>query len=365
MPIVGTLRRGLRNWVKSSDMMTMADEYFEWEGKVEGLDKQIGELEAYSSQRGIDYSVDINKLRLKRDANLRKLYSKLGAWQTVEVARHPNRPVMKDYLGHMVRDFRELHGDRCYGDDRAIVCGLGRIGRHRVMVIGNNKRGVKLASEASEEEAAEYSRVYSGCSNPEGFRKALVKMKFAEKFGISIVTLIDTPGAYPGIGAEERGQAYTIAKNLEEMSRLRVPIVSVLIGEGGSGGALGLCGGANKFGALEYSWYSVISPEGCAAILFRNGNNKEKAAEVLKLSAKDGHKFGAIDDIIGEGLGGAHRNCHDVIAAVEKYIVGGLKEFGGMSGDELVAQRWEMVVQRGGKYLKKGGGLFSKRKGGR
>jgi len=283
----------------------------------------------------------------------------LSAWQTVEVARHENRPVLADYLEHMVDDFEELHGDRCFGDDRAVICGLGEIGKYKVMVIGNNKRGVKLDAKASEEEAAEYSRVYVGCSNPEGFRKALVKMKFAEKFGIPVVTLIDTPGAYPGVGAEERGQSRVIAVNLMEMSRLKVPVISVLIGEGGSGGALGLCGGANKFGALEYSYYSVISPEGCAGILWRDGEKREVAAKALKLSAKEGYKLGAIDDIIDEPLGGAHRNHHDAIDGVKKYIVRAIGRFSSMSGDELVAQRIEMIGKRGrGELEKKRGKLF-------
>ena len=320
----------------------MKEKYFKWEGKIESLDKQIDELEAYSKQKGIDYSADIGKLEERKNVGLRKIYSRLSDWQTVKVARHPNRPVMKDYINGMISDFKEMHGDRCYGDDRAIVCGLGRIGVDRVMVIGNYKGHT----------TKENVLCNFGCAHPEGYRKALVKMKFAEKFGIPVVTLIDTPGAYPGVGAEERGQASAIAYNLMEMSRLRVPIISVLVGEGGSGGALGLFGGANRFGALEYSWYSVISPEGCAGILWKDGEMKEKAAEALKLGAKDGYKLGAIDDIIDEPLGGAHRNHYGAIDSVKKYIVAGLGDFSKMGGDELVAQRIEMINKRAGKFFR-------------
>lgn len=330
----------------------MERKYFEWEKKVEELDRQIGELKKLSSVKGINFSAEIRELGKERVKELKAIYGNLSAWQTVQVARHENRPVMKDYLEGMVKDFREMHGDRCFGDDRAVVCGYGRIGRYRVMVIGNNKRGIKLSMGSDEVVNNDKLRCYGGYSNPEGFRKALAKMKLAEKFGIPVVTLIDTPGAYPGIGAEERGQGNVIAVNLEYMSLLKVPIVSVLIGEGGSGGALGLCGGANRFGALEHSYYSVISPEGGAAILWRDASEREKAAEALRLSAREGYKLGAIDDIICEPLGGAHRNHRDTIDRVRKYIVKGIKEFKGMSGDKLVTQRFEMINKRAGKFFR-------------
>ncbi len=336
---------------KSSDDVKMRDEhYFKWEGEILNIDRQIEELNKLSSIKGISYALDIQKKQKEKTKILKKIYNKLGGWENVQVARHPLRPVMKDYLEGMVNDFGEMHGDWYYGDDRAIICGLGKIVKYKVMVIGHNKRGVRLRNDLTDGESSlENIRCYSGCPNPEGFRKALTKMKFAEKFGIPIVTLIDTPGAYPGVGAEERGQGQAIACNLRGMSRLKVPIISVLVGEGGSGGALGLCGGANRFGALEFSYYSVISPEGCAAILLRDGNKKEVAAEVLKLSAKEGYKLGAIDDIINEPLGGAHRNPHGAIDEVKKYIVEAIRDFDGMSGDELVAQRVEMIGKRGGK----------------
>jgi len=215
----------------------------------------------------------------------------------------------------MVKDFRELHGDRCFGDDRALVTGLGQIGREKVLVVGQNK-----GKTTKQKITCNF-----GCPNPEGYRKALAKMKFAEKFGIPIVTLIDTPGAYPGIGAEERGQAQAIAVNLNQMPRLKVPIICIVIGEGGSGGALGI-GVGDKLAMLEFAYYSVISPEGCAAILWRDGSQAPKAAEALKLTSKHLLKLGLVDAVIPEPLGGAHRNLHDTVYNVEKYIVKTLRD---------------------------------------
>jgi len=204
--------------------------YLDFEQKIADLEQQVEELRKLGMKKGIDYSVEIRRLEKDRIAELRRTYSSLTAWQTVQVARHPQRPLLTDYLSLMVKDFRELHGDRCFGDDRAIVTGIGQIARNKVLIVGQNK-----GKTTKEKIACNF-----GCPNPEGYRKALAKMKFAEKFGLPIVTLIDTPGAYPGIGAEERGQAQAIAVNLAEMSRLKVPVVSVCIGEGGSGGALGI-----------------------------------------------------------------------------------------------------------------------------
>jgi acetyl-CoA carboxylase carboxyl transferase subunit alpha len=229
----------------------------------------------------------------------------------------------------MVKDFRELHGDRCFGDDRAIITGLGQIAREKVLVVGQNKgRSTKQKITCN-----------FGCANPEGYRKAVAKMKFAEKYGIPIVTLIDTPGAYPGIGAEERGQAQAIAVNLIEMSRLRVPIVCICIGEGGSGGALGISVG-DKLAMLEFAYYSVISPEGCAAILWRDGSQAPDAAEALKLTSRDLQKLELIDAIIPEPLGGAHRNVHDTVYNVEEYIVKTLRDLKRTKLDNLLANRY-------------------------
>ncbi|MBU2576571.1 MAG: acetyl-CoA carboxylase carboxyltransferase subunit alpha [Nanoarchaeota archaeon] len=323
----------------------METKYLPFEGEVEKIDGQISELIEYGKQKGISYSSEIDKLITKRRGILKNIYSNLFAWDTVQVARHPQRPILEDYINLMVHDFEEMHGDRLYGDDRALIGGLGRIGREKVMIVGHNKGRAKDLEKMAGENMEEKMRYIAGCPNPEGFRKANRLMRYAEKFGIPIVTLIDTPGAYPGIGAEERGQASAIAENLRYMARARVPIVSVVIGEGGSGGALGI-GVANYFGALEYSYYSVISPEGCAAILWRNGNEKEEAAETLKLTARGGYELGAIDEVIREPLGGAHRNLRETIIEVKRYILQAIGKLKNMKGEKLVEHRHKMINRR-------------------
>ena len=305
-------------------------EYLDFEEKVAEIDRQIAELGRVSSVKGIDYSVEIRQLEKERIAELKRTYASLTAWQTVQVARHPNRPILVDYLSLMVKDFRELHGDRCFGDDRAIITGIGQIGRNRVLVVGQNK-----GKTTKERIVCNF-----GCSNPEGYRKALAKMKFAEKFGIPIVTLIDTPGAHPGVGAEERGQAQAIAVNLAGMSRLRVPIVCICIGEGGSGGALGI-GVGDRVAMLEFAYYSVISPEGCAAILWRDGAQAPSAAQALKLTSKDLQKLGLIDAVIPEPVGGAHRNVHDAVFNVGSYINRTLAELRRMRIENLLESRYK------------------------
>lgn len=307
-------------------------DHLDFEEKVADLDRQMNELRKLSSVKGIDYSSEIRQLQRQQVMELKRVYSNLTAWQTVQVARHPNRPLLSDYLDLMVKDFRELHGDRCFGDDRAIVTGLGHIGRERVLVVGQNK-----GRSTKEKIACNF-----GCPNPEGYRKALAKMKFAEKFGIPIVTLIDTPGAYPGIGAEERGQAQAIAMNLHQMSRLRVPVICIVIGEGGSGGALGI-GVGDRLAMLEFAYYSVISPEGCAAILWRDGSQAPKAAEALRLTGKDLHKLGLVDAVICEPLGGAHRNHHDTVYNVEKYIVKTLRDLKRTKTQNLLDNRYSKL----------------------
>jgi len=303
--------------------------YLDFEQKVADLELQIDELRAISARKGIDYSVEIRRLEKDRIAELKRVYSNLTAWQTVQVARHPQRPILTDYLNLMVKDFRELHGDRCFGDDRAVITGIGQIARNRVLIVGQNK-----GKNVKEKVACNF-----GCPNPEGYRKALAKMKFAEKYGLPVVTLIDTPGAYPGIGAEERGQAQAIAVNLAEMSRLKVPVVCICIGEGGSGGALGIAVG-DRLAMLEFAYYSVISPEGCAAILWRDGSQASEAAQSLKLTSKDLHKLGLVDAIIPEPVGGAHRNLHDTVYSVETYIAKTLTELRRMSIDDLLERRY-------------------------
>jgi len=306
--------------------------HLEFEEKVAHLDSQMKELRKLSSTKGIGYSAEIRRLQRQQVDELKTLYSNLTAWQTVQVARHPNRPLLSDYLNLMVKDFRELHGDRCFGDDRALVTGLGQIGREKVLVVGQNK-----GKTTKQKITCNF-----GCPNPEGYRKALAKMKFAEKFGIPIITLIDTPGAYPGIGAEERGQAQAIAVNLNQMPRLKVPIICIVIGEGGSGGALGI-GVGDKLAMLEFAYYSVISPEGCAAILWRDGSQAPKAAEALKLTSKDLHKLGLVDAVIPEPLGGAHRNLHDTVYNVEKYIVKTLRDLKRTKIENLLDNRYSKL----------------------
>jgi acetyl-CoA carboxylase carboxyl transferase subunit alpha len=265
----------------------------------------------------------------------------MEAWQIVQqMARHPDRPILPDYLTLMVKNFHELHGDRKFGDDRAMVCGTGHIGREKVLVVGQNKgRGIK------EKIACNF-----GMAHPEGYRKALAKMKFAEKFNIPVVTLIDTPGAYPGIGAEERGQAQAIAVNLMEMSRLRVPIICIVIGEGGSGGALGI-GVGDRLAILEYAYYSVISPEGCAAILCKNeekdGTEIPEAAEALKLTSEDLFKLGLVDMVIPEPLGGAHCNINDTIYNVRRYITKTLAELKHLTISDLLKKRYQKLRAKG------------------
>jgi len=307
-------------------------DHLAFEDKVADLDRQMDELRRLSSIQGIDYSSEIRQLQQKQVAELKQVYSKLTAWQTVQVARHPKRPLLSDYLNLMVKDFRELHGDRCFGDDRAIITGFGQIGRERVLVVGQDK-----GKNTRQKIACNF-----GCPNPEGYRKAMAKMKLAEKFGIPIVTLIDTPGAYPGVGAEERGQALAIATNLHQMSLLRVPVICIVIGEGGSGGALGIAVG-DRLAMLEFAYYSVISPEGCAAILWRDGSQAPKAAEALRLTSKDLHKLGLVDTVIAEPLGGAHRSYHDTVYNVEKYIVKTLRELKRTKVENLLENRYQKL----------------------
>ncbi len=320
---------------KNNNKISEGD-HLEFEDKVADFDRQIDELRRLSLIKGIDYSAEIRQLGRKQVSELKQIYSNLTAWQTVQVARHPKRPLFSDYLSLMIKDFRPLHGDRCFGDDRAIITGLGQIGRERVLIVGQDK-----GRNTKEKIACNF-----GCPNPEGYRKALVKMKFAEKYQIPIVTFIDTPGAYPGVGAEERGQAQAIAVNLIEMSRLKVPVICIVIGEGGSGGALGI-GVGDKMAMLEFAYYSVISPEGCAAILWRDGSQAFHAAEALKLTSKDLYKLGLIDTVIPEPLGGAHRNIHDTIYNVKKYITKTLQSLKRTKIDKLLENRYTKLRSTG------------------
>ncbi|HWQ29136.1 MAG TPA: acetyl-CoA carboxylase carboxyltransferase subunit alpha, partial [Dehalococcoidia bacterium] len=304
----------------------------EFEKPLLELERQIEEAAAGAAPPAQGRSPLLDDLRARHAAELKRLYERLNPWDVVRVARHPNRPQTRDYIALICRDFAELHGDRRFGDDPALITGFARIGPHKCLVVGHNK-----GRTTSEKIAAHF-----GCAHPEGYRKALLKMKLAEKFGLPIVTLVDTPGAYPGIGAEERGQAEAIAVNLREMSRLRVPIVSVVIGEGGSGGALGIAV-ANRVAMLAYAWYSVISPEGCAAILWKQANEQTNsaAARALKLTAQDNLDLGIIDAIIPEPPGAAHRDHRAAADALQAWIVEQLADLRARTPDELVSQRYE------------------------
>jgi len=306
--------------------------YLPFEDQIAKLDRQIEDLRKQDNSLQGPNAPQIRQIQKEQTQLLKDIYANLSPWQTVQVSRHPQRPLLSDYLNLLFKDVRILHGDRCFGDDRAIVTAMGQIGREKVMIIGQNK-----GKDIKEKIACNF-----GCANPEGYRKALLKMKMAEKFGLPIVTLIDTPGAYPGIGAEERGQAQAIAVNLMEMSRLRVPIICVVIGEGGSGGALGI-GVGDKLAMLQYSYYSVISPEGCAAILWHDGSQAPRAAEALKLTAKDLIQLNLIDAVIPEPLGGAHRNIHDTVYNVEQFILKSLTELKRLKIDTLLDRRYRKI----------------------
>ncbi len=303
--------------------------YLEFERPLAKLERQIEELEAGQATTGRDHSAMIRTMRSELLGARRKLYTRLDAWETVQMARHPKRPLVPDYLNLMVRDFCELHGDRQFRDDRAILTGFGRIGNFKCMFIGHNKG----------KDTKERLENCFGMAHPEGYRKALAKMKLAEKFGVPVVCLIDTTGAYPGIGAEERGIAQAIAVNIQEMSRLRVPIVCVVLSEGGSGGALGI-GVGDRMAILEHAYYSVISPEGCAAILWKSGEFASQAAKSLKFTAKDLKKLGLVDEVIKEPLGGAHRDPPVAAANVERFIVDTLRELRRAKVETLLKRRY-------------------------
>jgi len=275
--------------------------------------------------------VKLDALKEQRRVLLANLYKKLSPWDTVRVARHPNRPQTRDYIDMLCRDFCELHGDRRFGEDPAIVTGFGRIGSIKCLIVGHQK------GKNTQEKLA----CHFGCAHPEGYRKALAKMKLAEKYHLPIVTLVDTPGAYPGLGAEQRGQAEAIAVNLREMALLRTPVISIVIGEGGSGGALGIAV-ADRVGMLAHAWYSVISPEGCAAILWKQANEQTNnaAAKALKLTARDNLKLGIIESIIPEPIGGAHRDPEQAAANLERWIIEQLIELREINPDMLIEQRY-------------------------
>ncbi len=305
----------------------------EFEAPVDAIEAQIAEIES-APDADADAAAptpNLTKLRAKRDRELQKVYKELSPWDTVRVARHPKRPMFRDYIELICKDFVELHGDRCFGDDPAIVTGFARIGSTKCLLVGHHK-----GRDTQEKLACHF-----GCAHPEGYRKALAKMKLAEKFGLPIITFVDTPGAYPGLGAEERGQAEAIAVYLREMSRLNTPIFSIVIGEGGSGGALGIAV-ADKVAMLQHAWYSVISPEGCAAILWKTANEQtnQAAAVALNLTASDNKRLGIIDDVIPEPPGGAHRDPRAAAEAIEKWLAKVLPPLKRSKRENLPARRY-------------------------
>jgi len=312
----------------------MARVILDFEKPIIELEQKIVEMRRYSDN--LDIAEEINKLETKVDQLRRNVYTNLTRWQRVQLARHPDRPYTLDYVRMMLKDFVELHGDRRYADDKAIVGGFGRLDKETVMLIGHQKgRDTKSNIERN-----------FGMPNPEGYRKALRLMQLAVKFEKPIITLLDTPGAYPGIGAEERGQAEAIARNLFEMSHLPVPIVVVIIGEGASGGALGI-GVGDRILMFENAWYSVIAPESCSSILWRSWDYKEQAAEALKLTAEDLKEQGVIDRIVPEPLGGAHRDPEQAAAILKDILVEELRTLKKLKPDRLVHERVAKFSQMG------------------
>jgi len=315
----------------------MAIEFMlDFERPIFEMRNKIAEMRVLSQNSQMDMGDEIAQLEVKLEKLKVSIYSKLTPWQRVQISRHPRRPYTLDYIERIVTDFKELHGDRFFADDRSIVAGLGSLGGRRLLIIGQQKgRDTK-------------QNLYHnfGMPNPEGYRKALRLMRLAEKFGLPVVTLIDTPGAYPGLGAEERGQAEAIARNLYEMAGLRVPILAVVIGEGGSGGALAL-GVADRVLILENSIYSVISPEGCSSILFKDANHASDLAQSLNLTAPDLKKLDIVDDIIPEPQGGAHNDWETAIRNVERAITANLAELTAKTAEQLVAERLERYRRMG------------------
>ncbi len=307
-----------------------------FEKDIAELEEQIGRLRALARQRGLEATSELRDLEEKLEMLRADAYRNLSAVERVQMARHPQRPYTLDYIAGAFTDFLELHGDRAYRDDEAIVGGWARLEGRTVMVIGHQKgRDIK-----------ENLRRNFGMPHPEGYRKALRLMRLAQKFGAPVVTLIDTPGAYPGIGAEERGQAEAIATNLREMARLTVPIVAAVIGEGGSGGALAV-GVADRVLMMENAIYSVISPEGCAAILWKTNSAKDQAAEALKLTAADLQALEVIDEIVPEPMGGAHVDRDEAIANLKAVLVRHVGELVALPVGELLERRWEKYERMG------------------
>ncbi len=308
----------------------------DFEKPIIELERKIEELKGLADGGKIEISSEIKQLEEKLEKVKIQVFGNLTAWQRVQISRHPKRPYSMDYINAIMTDFMELHGDRLFSDDKALIAGLAKIDSNKVLIVGHQKG----------RDTKENLMRNFGCAHPEGYRKALRLMKTAEKFKVQIISFIDTPGAYPGIGAEERGQAEAIACNLFEMIKIEVPIIVVVIGEGGSGGALGI-GVGDRVLILENAYYSVISPEGCAAILWKERTRAPDAAAALRLTSEDLIKLGIVDDVIKEPLGGAHRNTQETAANLKNALLKNLKELKKMPAEDLIKARYKKFRSMG------------------
>jgi acetyl-CoA carboxylase carboxyl transferase subunit alpha len=311
----------------------MGINFLDFEQPIAELEAKIDELRHVTNDAGVNLQEELKRLQSKSDQLTRSIFAKLSPWQITQLARHPQRPYTLDYLQHAFTEFEELHGDRMFADDQALIGGLARLGGRPVVVIGHQKG----------RDTKERVRRNYGMPKPEGYRKALRLMRLAERFGLPLITFIDTPGAYPGLESEERGQSEAIARNLFEMARLRTPIVSAVIGEGGSGGALAI-GVCDRLLMLQYSTYSVISPEGCASILWKSADKKEAAAEAMGLTADRLQKLGLIDELLPEPLGGAHRDVGVTCATLGAALARQVEALAAKPIDVLLAERQRRIA---------------------
>ncbi|PAU89635.1 acetyl-CoA carboxylase carboxyl transferase subunit alpha [Pseudomonas sp. WN033] len=316
--------------------MSKSQQYLEFEQPIADLQAKIEELRLVGNDNSLNITEEITKLQDKSKSLTESIFGNLSSWQVAQMARHPQRPYTLDYISHIFTDFEELHGDRHFADDAAIVGGMARLDGRPVMIIGHQKgRDVR-----------EKVRRNFGMPKPEGYRKACRLMQMAERFNMPIVTFIDTPGAYPGIDAEERGQSEAIAWNLQVMARLKTPIIATVIGEGGSGGALAI-GVCDHLMMLQYSTYSVISPEGCASILWRSAEKAADAAQAMGVTAERLKELGLVDSLIPEPLGGAHRNPAETAARIKTRLIAELDKLGGLADDALLEQRYQRLMSYG------------------
>lgn len=302
----------------------------DFEKPIYELEAKIEELKNFGDEKKISIEPEIKKLQEKLEKMKTQIYKNLSIWQRVQIARHPDRPYTLDYIRLMTTDFVEIHGDRLFADDLALIAGFAKLDGQKIVIMGHQKG----------RDTTENLKRNFGCAHPEGYRKAIRVMELAEKFNLPIIALIDTPGAYPGIGAEERGQAQAIAENLKDMSRLATPFIATVIGEGGSGGAIGI-GVADRVLILEHAYYSVISPEGCASILWRNAVKAPQAAEALKITGEYLLEFGIVDEVIQEPMGGAHRNAVFVADKLKMCLGKHLRELTVQSKEQLLDARYE------------------------